>query len=672
VRSRPKPLWTPLGVAAGVLAAAAVTAQSPQRPLFRGGTMLVNVDAYPMRGGRLVEGLTPADFQVTEDGVPQRVEFFEYIHIDPFAGDLERRDPNTQEEGFRLIADPHRRVFVTYFDIYHLATTGARDMRTPVRDFLERVIGPTDYVAAMTPDVSAKDLLFGQRLETIEAAVAEYWRKVYEVTSGGLQWPQNAQEAFLENCYINRTRDAFGNKGLLTKLFARLRLDEVLGGLRDVTARLSTLREERTSLLLFSGGWTLERQDPTLQPYVWGPFAGDIKDRLRGAKTSGVPPSPAACDTELMRLASIDFSQRFRDLVEFAARQNVSFNTIDPTGLRIYDLDMTQQQPNPGFPPDPQAPLEPLRTLAERTGGTAIVATNDIATPMKRLAENAASYYLLGYYSTNTNLAGKYRKIGVEVKAPDVKVSARKGYVGSVVAPPAPPAPAPSAATTAVADELAALALRGRPVGLVLDASAGAADVAVVVELAPDSAADWREGGGLHVDLRGPGGISVGSADARLEAGAQAALMIVPRGAAAGPWRASVALRGAAGTLTNDIDVKNDSADLFGVPLVFRSSYATQAPLVPVSTRRFRRTERVHVEWEPHAALTNRIARVLDRRGQPLPLEVTLTERGTADRPILAADLNLAPFGAGDYVIELTGDAAGRTGLSLVAIRVDR
>lgn len=60
---------------AGGLAASAVRAQAP--PVFRVGVENVNLDVLVTRGGRPVEGLTAADFAVTDNGVPQKVEVVE-------------------------------------------------------------------------------------------------------------------------------------------------------------------------------------------------------------------------------------------------------------------------------------------------------------------------------------------------------------------------------------------------------------------------------------------------------------------------------------------------------------------------------------------------------------------------------------------------------------------
>src|SRR5215469_14566248 len=104
------------------------TPPTPQHPVFRAGATLVAVDAYPTKDGKFVDGLTPADFEIKEDGKPQTVEFFEFLQFQPNPAS-ERQDPQTAEEGERLAADPHHRAFVAYLDTYHLISNGAYRMR---------------------------------------------------------------------------------------------------------------------------------------------------------------------------------------------------------------------------------------------------------------------------------------------------------------------------------------------------------------------------------------------------------------------------------------------------------------------------------------------------------------------------------------------------------------
>ena len=106
-----------------------VLAQNQRPPTFRAGAVLVTVDAYPQRDGRTVEGLTAADFEVLEDGKPQKIENFEFVRIEPSLSESERRDPNTQRESLDQAADPHNRVFVVY--PRHAARDGVRIAQHP-------------------------------------------------------------------------------------------------------------------------------------------------------------------------------------------------------------------------------------------------------------------------------------------------------------------------------------------------------------------------------------------------------------------------------------------------------------------------------------------------------------------------------------------------------------
>jgi len=72
---------------------------------------------------------------------------------------------------------------------------------------------------------------------------------------------------------------------------------------------------------------------------------------------------------------------------------------------------------------------ESLISLAEETGGMAIVRTNDIAGGMTRIEQDTSRYYVLGYQSDPSRAPGKFRSIEVKVKRPGLKVRARRGYV---------------------------------------------------------------------------------------------------------------------------------------------------------------------------------------------------------------------------------------------------
>src|SRR6188508_1041796 len=181
-----------LSLLAATLAFAGVAAQAPppqpptqaqQRPVFRGGTHFVRVDAYPVKDGKIVEGLQAEDFEVLEDGKPQKIESFDFLKFDGFTPDVERKDPTSQRESFDLAADPRYRVFVVYVDLSATTSLGAlmpnEDLpriRQPLVNFLDRIMGNRDLFAFLTSRNSVKDLVFAQKTTVTIAAALDLWR----------------------------------------------------------------------------------------------------------------------------------------------------------------------------------------------------------------------------------------------------------------------------------------------------------------------------------------------------------------------------------------------------------------------------------------------------------------------------------------------------------------
>jgi hypothetical protein len=74
---------------------------------------------------------------------------------------------------------------------------------------------------------------------------------------------------------------------------------------------------------------------------------------------------------------------------------------------------------------------ESLATLAKDTGGRLYADDNDLSVGMEKARDDIASYYILGYYSSNAKLDGKYRRVQVKLNGhPDAKLDYRSGYFG--------------------------------------------------------------------------------------------------------------------------------------------------------------------------------------------------------------------------------------------------
>src|ERR1035438_2871527 len=74
---------------------------------------------------------------------------------------------------------------------------------------------------------------------------------------------------------------------------------------------------------------------------------------------------------------------------------------------------------------------ETLSTLAADTGGKLFVDDNDLALGMEKARDDIGSYYIIGYYSTNVKMDGKYRRVEVKLaKDIQAKIDYRSGYFG--------------------------------------------------------------------------------------------------------------------------------------------------------------------------------------------------------------------------------------------------
>jgi Ca-activated chloride channel family protein len=122
--------------------------QGQQAPTFRAGTQLIEIDVRVTdRDGRFIGGLSRDDFEVLEDGKPQRITQFSFVNL-PARG--EKVEPLAARDSARSngAGAAQGRTYVMLLDG---PGTGRNDhverMHGVARLFLDQAFGPTDRMA---------------------------------------------------------------------------------------------------------------------------------------------------------------------------------------------------------------------------------------------------------------------------------------------------------------------------------------------------------------------------------------------------------------------------------------------------------------------------------------------------------------------------------------------
>ncbi|MEZ5317040.1 MAG: VWA domain-containing protein [Vicinamibacterales bacterium] len=681
--------WGPLVVALGLAALASVaglaarqtrTPPREQQPVFRGGANFVHVDVYPRADGRPIEDLTQADFEILEDGKPQAIETFELVRAPLMTPEAARRDPATVLDSRVQAADPTNRVFVFYLDGSHLDMEAARRARGPLREFAGQLIGPSDLLAVMTPGLPLADLTFGRRLEVVDDALEDYWRSVNAAPTRNRYQPDpgSPYQDFLYTCYIGRTDQIEVNQDIVASLLERARSERALEDLRTLVSGLGAMREARSNVLVISSGWRMPGASTRLHRYLWNeiPQPGVTPlGRLTVGATQPGQPTHAACDQEMQRLTSLDFRGPQTEVIEAAKRANVGMYFVDPGGLAIYDAGPADEGLSTA---EVMGRQQALRELADQTGGRTVALTMDIRAPLREIARDLSSYYLLGYYSTNGTFDGRFRRIEVKVRRPDVQVRARQGYYAPSEAElrrlemdearrgAGRPAAELEAAFEVLASRARGLPLFGRGVAL-------PGRLVLAAEVPADQARQYvPEGGTLTWQIREGDQGDTREVETRVVPGTRGASAEVPiPPGETGPWTVRVDLAGAEKTRT-EFAVSPVSTLLLGDPIIYRRARTARGAPEAMADLFVRRTDRIRVEWPLARAVETQEAHLLDRQSAALPVDLRLSERSDAAGRFLVLDLPLAALAPGDYAVQVDVAAGGDRMTHAVAFRVVR
>jgi len=661
-----------------ILAFAAVSLAAQTQPTFRTGANYVRVDMYATVDGKPVDDLKQDEVEVLEDGVAQTLEIFEHVQVRTLNPQETRIEPNTVEASRQMAADPRARVFVIFLDTYNTRIDGSAKIRQPLINFLDRVLGPDDLVAVMTPEMAASDIAFGRKTTVVTRLLERetFWGRRDRILNA------DEREDLYDRCYPPLGDTA----GMAEEMKARRREKLTLDAFEDLIVHLAGVREERKAILTVSEGWPLYRPNRSLARSIGG--GGGV----RPGDILGRPPRPQPtdagqvlgsdivdCERDRMVLAEMDDDLRLTQITQQANRSNVTFYPVYAAGLvaddsSIADTSTTQFQAASRL----RARQNAMRALAEDTDGISIINTNNIDGMLRRIVDDLSSYYLMGYYTTNTKLDGKFRSISVRVKRPGITVRARKGYRsftedeiarGMLLStPPSAAATAVSAALVPVASVSARAQFRIRTSSYAAPAGAGAAGGAftIVGELDPQVRKQpaWARGAQAEVAVIDPNGQPVASRKVDLKAGEIAFDVQVPEDGSVPPGEYTVRVRlrspleGELG-LSDTVHavVKNETA--LGEAVMWRRGPSTGVQYLRTADPRFQRNERLRLELATTASAPA-TARVVDRAGAAMSIPVQVSERQdpVASFKWLVVDLTLAPFAAGDYAVEVTQGTA--------------
>lgn len=642
---------------------------SQQQPTFRTGTESVRVDLYVTRNGEPITDLRRDEIQILEDDKPQAILTFERI---AFAAHTAAAppDPKTLEETRRLSADPRSRLFVLFVptpDVGYVLGPTAESRRLLVEP-LNDLLGADDLIAVMTPYSRVGDLTFLRRVPVNDSVF---------VSAADIADPRHL---LWDICYPP-IRPGSPNAEMKARQLEAITLD----ALESLITHVGGMRDERKHILLVTDGFRLFTENPALRvqggapqsqpfPTGQGPQGLGIQPRLgdAGAITDD---TFRECDKDLQALSSIDHRMRLDEVGELARRNNVSFTPISLARMQTQNASGRVTTRGTAVNTTPREMESSMRGLAERTGGTAIVNTNDIAGYLRGMMATTSAYYLLGYAPTNTALDGKFRRITVKVARPGVLVHARPGYTAGTPAETRTAERLDTAARNPLDTAFGALAASSASRPLRISASAwtrnesagqpvGAIWIAGELESTSRPATATTASAVAQLTMQAPGGARTISRRVEFPANATSfAFDLADEKLTPGAYVIRVSVTRPDGAQLSDVAQANvaGSSSPLGEPVLFRRGPSTAQRYVRTAVAQFQRSDRLRLEL-PSTAADAPTATLRDSKGGTLPVPVTLTERKDESGAWrwIVADITLAPLAPAAYAVEVTQGGASR------------
>lgn len=422
-------LATLTGFAVVSVAAAQDPKQStqPTEDVIRVNTELVQTDVSVVdKQGRFVDGLQPEQFELRVGGKPKSISFFERVT----AGSLEEEKqlaagrsggggPASEAKGGTPVNTQNRaRIIFFFVDDVHLAAENLARARQALLRFVDEGMGQDDQVAVVS---TGGQIGFLQQLTNNKSVLREAIRRLEyrrnpEVDAG----PASISE-YDANQVEARNRELFR---YLVEAMGRLGSTNPSGTVVNRSRQISATSRFDTANTLAM----LESLMRSSAPLPGRKIIFFISDGfVTDARRSGVLNS-------------------LRRVTTAAARVGAVIYTMDARGTFADTYTDASKNPYPDFTgsvsrnifAEAAATQEPLRILADDTGGRAILNSNSFADSFRRALGDSSDYYLLAWRPEREEYPGEKAVIRVSIKGrPDLKVRVRRGFIQSPAAPPA-------------------------------------------------------------------------------------------------------------------------------------------------------------------------------------------------------------------------------------------
>jgi len=376
-----------------VVATPLLQGDQQDRPVFRSNTRLIEVSVIVTNRDReSVPSLTAADFQIFDDGRPQKVELFSIETGTTSAPAQPPTPPTRAQREFSNEIPRSGGVTIILLDRLNTSDSDRMFAREHVARFLEQ-IRPDDRVGLYVLDGNG-DLRVVHDFTSDASALVRAVSKLRGNTSMALAGEQDAARLAAEE--------------------NAARVEGELGNLLGGAANPSGASEMRA--------------------HYQGNRAVDTIDALEaiGHHLSGIQPRknliwissgfPLQAFAYRGRSATNEISRATRSLND----ANVALYAVDARGLiaafasqgrvSVPTLSMVQTS------------QDILQSVSEQTGGRAFVNTNDIQGAIRRAINDGRMTYVLGYYPTDDRWNGRFHRIVVKVNRPGLDVRHREGY----------------------------------------------------------------------------------------------------------------------------------------------------------------------------------------------------------------------------------------------------